>query len=63
MPRKNEIIQEARQRAAESPVAWYVMLESAIGRGDVAGERRARAELERLGVIVTHTQPARRASR
>jgi hypothetical protein len=45
-------IQEARRKAADSPVAWFVMLQSAIDRGDTEGERQARSELKRLGVVI-----------
>ena len=57
MPTGHEI-QEARKMAAESPVAWFVMLQSAIDRGDSEAERRARSELERLGVVVSQPRPA-----
>jgi hypothetical protein len=46
-------IKQGRKKAEDSPVAWFVMLQSAIDRGDPEAERRARAELERLGVVVS----------
>jgi hypothetical protein len=45
------------RRPEDSPTAWFVMLEDARNRGDLAAEQRAIRELRRLGVTVTY-EPA-----
>ena len=44
--------QKTPRRPEDSPVAWFVVLEDARNRGDVAAEQRALNELRRLGVTV-----------
>ncbi len=48
-----------RDRAEDSPVAWFVMLELALHRSDFELAAKARRELERLGVKVRiiHRRP------
>lgn len=45
---------KARQEAADSPVAWFVVLERARQDDDFALAARATRELRRLGVVVKH---------
>lgn len=42
--------------AKDSPTAWFVLLERARRTGDKALERKAIAELKRLGVNVEFTR-------
>jgi hypothetical protein len=39
------------------PVYWFILLEKAVHRGDFDEAARAKRELARLGVSVTHHQP------
>ena len=38
----------------DSPVAWFVMLETARAKGDFEKAAQAKRELERLGVFVKY---------
>lgn len=48
---------DKRREAADSPVAWFAVLERAKQTGDFATAARAVAELERLGVKVKYQKP------
>lgn len=39
---------------ADSPASWFAVMEGARTRGDTALAARAKAELDRLGVIVRY---------
>ncbi len=51
---------ESSERAENSPVAWFVVLEEARARNDQRGADRAIRELKRLGVAVAFEQEGRR---
>ncbi len=51
---------ESSERAENSPVAWFVVLEEARARNDQRGVDRAIRELKRLGVAVAFEQEGRR---
>jgi hypothetical protein len=42
------------------PVYWFVLLETAMDRGDLTGAANAQRELARLGVHVRYGRPRRR---
>jgi hypothetical protein len=44
----------------DEPVYWFVILDTAVGRGDHATAATAQRELERLGVRVRYGRPRRR---
>ncbi len=50
---------ESSERAENSPVAWFAVLEEARARNDQRGIDRAVRELKRLGVAVTFGEGAK----
>ena len=53
---------QASREAADSPVAWFAVLEHARRRHDPARARQATAELNRLGVRVRFLTDRREAA-
>jgi hypothetical protein len=47
----------------DQPVYWFVVLELALDQGDLEQAARAKSELARLGVEVTHRRQRRTRSR
>jgi hypothetical protein len=55
-------LNEARKKAEQSAVAWFVVLDRARESGDFARAAEAKRQLERLGVDVRY-RPAGKAVR
>jgi hypothetical protein len=61
MSRRSTLTKESRGREyADSPVAWFVMLERARQESDFEAAAQAQRELKRLGVIVRFSSTATR---
>lgn len=60
---QNAATKDSRQQVADSPLAWFVVLDNARETNDFRRAAAAQRELERLGVVVRYVGNQKKGAR